>query len=156
MPAGLSTSSRPSTREPPTSPERSVVLSSPRRSLVLSLDVGEQRLDAGRPRNGVIFLELDLWRHTESELARDPRPQVRRNAVESIEGSLLLSLASEHAYVNARVPEVGTDFSPRDRHEADDPRIFGRFGEECRDLYANRFGDAVRSAGVTQKRPPPK
>jgi hypothetical protein len=81
---------------------------------------------------------------------------MRSDAVESIKRSLLLSLASEHAYVNPRVPEIRADFGARDSHEADNPRILGRFGEEGRDLYADRFGDAVRSAGVTQKRPPPK
>jgi hypothetical protein len=81
---------------------------------------------------------------------------MRSDAVESIKRSLLLSLASEHAYVNACMAEIGTDFGARDSYEADYPRVFGRFGEEGRDLYADRFGDAVRSAGVTQKRPPPK
>jgi hypothetical protein len=131
-------------------------VSSPRGSFVLSLDVGEQRLDAGGSRNGVIFLELDLRRDTKSQLPRDAGSQMRSDAVESIKRSLLLSLASEHAYVNACMAEIGTDFGARDSYEADYPRVFGRFGEEGRDLYADRFGDAVRSAGVTQKRPPPK
>jgi hypothetical protein len=131
-------------------------LSSPRRGFVLSLHVGEQRLYPCGSRNRVVFLELDLGGDPESQLSRDARSQMRRDAVESVEGCLLLGFASEHAYINARVAEIGAYFSACHSYEADDARIFGRFGEERRNLYANRFGDAVRSAGVTQKRPPPR
>jgi len=54
------------------------------------------------------------------------------------------------------MPEIGTDFGSCYSDEADDARIFGRFGEESRYLDADRFGDAVRSTRVTQMRPPLK
>lgn len=81
---------------------------------------------------------------------------MRSDAVESVESSLLLGFAPEDAHVNPGVPKIGTHFSARHRHEADDARVLGRFGKERCNLYANRFGDAVRPAGVTQKRPPPR
>jgi hypothetical protein len=69
MPAGLSTSSSPSTCEP-SARERSVVFSSPRYGSVLLLDVGEERLDSRRARDGIVFLELNLGRDAQLELAR--------------------------------------------------------------------------------------
>ncbi len=69
MPAGLSTSSSPSTSEAAAA-DRSVVFSSPRYVGVLFLDVGEKRLDSRRARDGIVFLELNLRRDTQLELAR--------------------------------------------------------------------------------------
>ena len=54
------------------------------------------------------------------------------------------------------MPEIGTDFGSCYCDEANDARIFGRFGEESGYLDADRFGDAVRSTSVTQMRPPLK
>jgi hypothetical protein len=53
------------------------------------------------------------------------------------------------------VPQIGADLGPGDSHESDYARILCRFSEESRYLDADRFGDAVRSTCVTQKRPPP-
>src|SRR3954464_11153054 len=155
IPAGLSTSSSPSTGAPDCA-ERSAFVASTSGRRVLLLDVGEERLDARRASDGVVLLELDLGCHAQLQLARDPRPQMRRDAVEAVEGRLLFRVATEHAHVDPGVTEVGCDLGARHCHEADDARILGRFGEECRYLDADRFGDAVRSARVTQKRPPPR
>jgi hypothetical protein len=70
MPAGLSTSNSPSTCEP-SARERSGVFSSPRYGSVLFFDVGEERLDSRGPRDGIVFLELNLRRDTQLELPRD-------------------------------------------------------------------------------------
>ena len=75
---------------------------------------------------------------------------MRRDAVEAVESCLLLGLASEDAHVHASVPEIGTDLSAGDSHEADDPGILCRFSEEGGYLDTDRFGDAVRSTRVTQ------
>jgi hypothetical protein len=79
-----------------------------------------------------------------------------RHAVETVERSLLLGIASQNAHVNAGVAKIRTDFRAGDRDEADYAGILCRFGEEGGYLDADRFGDAVRSTRVTQKRPPPK
>ena len=155
MPAGLSTSSSPSTGEP-SARERSVVFSSPRYGSVLLLDVGEERFDSRGARDGIVFLELNLGRDTQSQLARHSRAEMRRHAVEAVEGSLLLGIASKNAHVNAGVAKIRADLRPRYRHEADYSRILCRFSEEGGYLDADRFGDAVRSTRVTQKRPPLK
>jgi hypothetical protein len=81
---------------------------------------------------------------------------VRGDAVEAIKSSLFLRITSQHAHVHSRVPEIRTHLGAGDGDEPDDAGILCRFGEECRYLDADRFGDAVRSTGVTQKRPPPK
>jgi hypothetical protein len=81
---------------------------------------------------------------------------MRSHAIETVERSLLLRIASEHAHVHAHVAKIGADLSARDRDEADDAGILCRFGEEGGYLDADRFGDTVRSTRVTQKRPPPK
>src|SRR3954468_15737780 len=103
MPAGLSTSSRPSTGAP-ASEGRSVLGAATSGRGVLLLDVGEERLDARGAGDGVVFLELDLGSDPQLQLTRDARTEMRRNAVESVEGRLLLRLAAEHADINARVP----------------------------------------------------
>jgi hypothetical protein len=122
----------------------------------MSLDVREKRLDSRRARDGIVFLELNLWRDTKLELARDARAKVRGYAVEAVERRLLLGIAPQNAHVYTSVAEVGTDLRARHRHEADYPGILGRFSEEGGYLDTDRFGDAVRSTRVTQKRPPPK
>src|SRR6478752_2833174 len=155
MPAGLSTSSNPSTDEVPV-PERSVVFSSLRCGSVLPLHVRQQRLDAGRARDRVVFLELDLRRHAKPERLRNAGAKMRRNAIEPVERRLLLGLAPQHAHVDACVPEIGADIGACHSHETDDPWILCRFCEEARDLDADRFGDAVRPTGVTQTHPPLK
>ena len=155
MPAGLSTSSSPSTVEPP-APERSVVFSSQRYGSVLLLDVGEERLDSGGTRDGVIFLELNLGRDPQLELPRHARAEMRRHAVEAIESGLFLGIASENAHVHACVAKIRADLRASDRNEADDAGILCRFSEEGGYLDADRFGDAVRSTRITQKHPPPK
>jgi len=99
---------------------------------------------------------LNLGGDSQSELSRNARPQMRGNTVESIESGLLLGIAAEHAYVHPGMPEIGTYFGSCYCNEANDARIFGRFGEESRYLDADRFGDAVRSTRVTQMRPPLK
>jgi hypothetical protein len=76
------------------------------------------------------------------------------HAVEAIERSLLLGVTPEHAHVHACVAKVGTDLRTGDRDEADDAGILCRFSEEGGYLDTDRFGDAVRSTRVTQKRPP--
>jgi hypothetical protein len=81
---------------------------------------------------------------------------MRRYAVEAVEGRLFLGIASENTHVNAGVAKIRTDLSPCYCDEADDARILGRFSEEGGYLDADRFGDAVRSTRVTQKRPPLK
>ena len=151
----MSTSSSPSTCEP-AAWERSVVFSSPRYGSVLLLDVGEERLDSRGPRDGVVFLELNLGRHAQLELARDARAEMRSHTVEAIEGSLLFGIASKNAHVYAGVAQIGADLRTGDRNEPDDPGVLCRFSEEGGYLDADRFGDAVRSTRVTQKRPPPK
>lgn len=155
MPAGLSTSSSPSTSEP-SARECSVVFSSPRNGSVLFLDVGEERLDSRRTRDGIVFLELNLGRDTELELTRHARAEMQSHAVQTIERSLLFGIASENAHVHASVAKVGADLRARHRHEPDYPGILCRFSEEGGYLDADRFGDAVRSTRVTQKRPPLK
>jgi hypothetical protein len=79
-----------------------------------------------------------------------------RHAVEAIERSLLLGIASENAHINAGVAKIRADFRAGDRNEADYAGVLCRFSEEGGYLDADRFGDAVRSTRVTQKRPPPK
>ena len=155
MPAGLSTSSSPSTSEL-SALERSVVFSSPRYRSVLLLDVGEERLDSRCARDGIVFLELNLRCDTQLELARHARAEMRCHTVEAIEGSLLLGIASQDAHVNSGVPKIGADLRTGDGNEPDYPGILCRFSEEGSYLDADRFGDAVRSTRVTQKRPPPK
>ena len=155
MPAGLSTSSSPSTSEL-SALERSVVFSSPRYGSVLLLDIGEERLDSRGTRDGIVFLELNLGRDTQLKLARHARAEVRRHAVEAVEGSLLLGIASQDAHVNPGVAKIGADLRTSDGNEPDDPGILCRFSEEGGYLDADRLGDAVRSTRVTQKRPPPK
>ena len=81
---------------------------------------------------------------------------MRRDAVESVEGCLLLGFTAEHAHVDACVTQIRADLRSRHRDKADDTRILCRFSEECRYLDADRFGDAVRSTSVTQMRPPLK
>ena len=135
---------------------RSVFVGTTTRRGILSFDVSEKRFDAGGPRDGVVFLELDFGCNPELKRARYARAQMRGNAVEPIERRLLLGITTENTHVDARVPQIGADFGSRDGHESDDARILCRFCEECRNLDADRFGDAVRSTRVTQKRPPPK
>jgi hypothetical protein len=77
-------------------------------------------------------------------------------AIESVECRLFLALTPEHAYINAGVAQIGADLRSRNRDEANYARVLCRFSEEGRNLDADRFGDAVRSAGVTQTRPPLK
>ncbi len=81
---------------------------------------------------------------------------MRRHAVETVERSLLLGIAAQDAHINAGVAKIGADLSTGDRNEPDDPGILCRFSEEGGYLDTDRFGDAVRSTRVTQKRPPPK
>ena len=81
---------------------------------------------------------------------------MQRHAVEAVEGSLLLGIASQNAHVDTGVTEIRTDFRSRYRDEADYPGILCRFSEEGGYLDADRFGDAVRSTRITQKHPPPK
>ena len=81
---------------------------------------------------------------------------MRRHAVETVEGSLFLRITSEHANVDARVAEIGTHLGARHGDEADYAGILCRFSEEGGYLDADRFGDAVRSTRITQKRLPPK
>jgi hypothetical protein len=81
---------------------------------------------------------------------------MRSNTVESVESGLLLGIAAEHAYVHPGMPQIGAHFRSCHSDEANNARIFGRFGEESRYLDADRFGDAVRSTCVTQMRPPLK
>ena len=136
--------------------ERSVVFSSPRRGGVLLLHVREQRLDAGSAGDRVVLLELDLRSDAQAKLARDARTKMRGNAVETVEGCLLLGVATQYAHVDTRVPKIGTDFRTCHSNESDNSRILCRFCEEGGYLDADRFGDAVRSTRVTQKRPPRK
>ncbi len=81
---------------------------------------------------------------------------MRSNAVESVEGRLLLGITPEHAHVDPGVPKVGAYLGAGDSDEANYARILCRFGEEGGYLDADRFGDAVRSTRVTQRRPPLK
>ena len=81
---------------------------------------------------------------------------MRCNAVETIERRFLLGVAAENAHIDARVPQIRADLCASDGYESDNARILCRFCEEGRYLDADRFGDAVRSTCVTQKRPPPK
>src|SRR5437762_903723 len=155
IPDGLSTSSNPSTGVEGLS-LRSVVVPPRGCGGILPLHVREEGLDAGGAGDGVVFLELDRRRDAKLELFRDARPQKRGDAVESIEGRLLLRLAAQNTDVDPRVTKVGTDLGARHGDESDDARILGRFSEECRYLDADRFGDAVRSTRITQKRPPLK
>jgi hypothetical protein len=120
----------------------------------VSFDVGKQRLDSGGTSDRIVFLELDLGSNAEPELPSDARAQVRGNAIEPIEGGLFLRLAAENTHVYPRMAQIRTDFGARDGDEANDSRILCRFSEEGRNLDADRFGDAIRSTGVTQKRPP--
>jgi hypothetical protein len=129
-------------------------LASPPGRVVLSLYVREQRFDSRSASDGIVLLELYLGRDAETELPRHTRAQMRCDAIEAVERCLLLALAAQHADVDTSVAQIGADFSPGHRHEADDSWILCRFGEERRDLDADRFGDAVRSTGVTQRRPP--
>src|ERR1700686_2354712 len=105
MPAGLSTSSSPSTRREASARERSVVFSSPRYGSVLFLDVGEERLNSRRTRDGIVFLELNFGRDTELELAGYARSEMQSHAVQPIKRGLFLGIASENAHVHASVPE---------------------------------------------------
>jgi hypothetical protein len=79
-----------------------------------------------------------------------------RYAIESVECCLFLGLTPKHADVNAGVAKIGADLRCRNRNEANYARVLCRFSEECCNLDADRFGDAVRSARVTQTRPPLK
>jgi hypothetical protein len=81
---------------------------------------------------------------------------MRCDTVEAVEGSLLLGFASQDAHVNAGVAKIGTDLRTGDRDKPDYPGILCRFSEEGGYLDADRFGDAVRSTRVTQRRPPQK
>ena len=81
---------------------------------------------------------------------------MRGHAVQAVEGGLLLGIASQDAHVHPGVAEIRTDFRAGYRNETDDPGILCRFSEEGGYLDTDRFGDAVRSTRVTQKRPPPK
>jgi hypothetical protein len=155
IPDGLSTSSNPSTGGEGSS-LRSVVFPPTGCTGILLLHVGEERLDAGSASDGVVFLELDLRRDTQLELPGNARPQKRSDAIETIEGRLFLGVAAEYADINARVTQIGTHLGAGNGDEADDARILCRFSEEGRYLDADRFGDAVRSTRVTQKRPPLK
>src|SRR3982751_3928906 len=80
MPAGLSTSSSPSTGGPAFE-ECSVLVAATSRRCVLLLDVGEERFDARGAGDGVVFLELDLGSDPQLELTRDARAEMRRNTV---------------------------------------------------------------------------
>src|SRR5687768_6576602 len=121
MPAGLSTSSSPpgdfSARAPSS---RSVggLVSSTRRGGVLLLDVREKRLDARRPGDRVVFLELDFRSDAQLQLAGDARAEVRSYAFQSLERSGFLGLAAEHAHVNPGVAQIGSDIRARDGDEA--------------------------------------
>jgi hypothetical protein len=134
--------------------ERSVVFSSPRGGLVLSLDVREQRLDSRRASDGVVFLELNLGCDSQPQLARDTGTEMGCNTIEAVKRGLLLRIAAEHAHIYACVPQIGTDLGASYGNEADDARVLCRFCEEGCDLDADRFGDAVRSTSVTQTRRP--
>jgi hypothetical protein len=76
--------------------------------------------------------------------------------LQSVERRLLFGIATKNADIDTCVPEIRAHFGSSDCDEADYPRVLGRFGEEGGNLDADRFGDAVRSTGITQKRPPPK
>ncbi len=81
---------------------------------------------------------------------------MRRHAVETVERSLFLRITSEHAHVHARMAKIGTHLGASDGDEADYAGILCRFSEEGGYLDADRFGDAVRSTRITQKRLPRK
>jgi hypothetical protein len=127
-----------------------------RRGRVLLLHFGKKRLNARSTGDRIVFLELDLGRNAKLELPRDARAEMRGNALESVERRLLFGITTQHADIDTGVPEIRAHFGSRHSDEADDARVLGRFGEEGRNLDADRFGDAVRSTRITQKRPPPK
>lgn len=104
------------------------LVSSTRRGGVLPLDVSEERLDARRARDCVVFLELDLRSNAQPELARDARSQVRGDAFQSLERCGLLGIAAEHADVNPGMPQIRGDIRAGDRNETDDPGVLRRFG----------------------------
>src|SRR3990170_1040800 len=159
MPPGLSTSSRPPADFPVSAASsRSVggLVSSTRRGGVLPLDVSEERLDARRARDCVVFLALDLRSDAQLQLARDTRPQVRCDALESLKRRRLLGITSEHAHINPGVAQIRGDISAGDGNETDDAGVLRRFGEEGRYLNADRFGDAIRPPRVTQMPRPPR
>ena len=81
---------------------------------------------------------------------------MRSDTLEAVEGRLLFCVAPEHADVHARVPEIRAHLGGRNSYEPDNAWVLGRFCEEGGYLDADRFGDAVRSTSVTQKRPPLK
>ena len=76
---------------------------------------------------------------------------MRRHAVESVKGRLLLGVAPQDAHVHPGVAQIRTDFRAGYRNETYDPGILCRFSEEGSYLDTDRFGDAVRSTRVTQK-----
>src|SRR5437016_494124 len=92
IPDGLSTSSNPSTGVEDSS-LRSAVFPPTGRGRVLLLHLGEERLDASRASDRVVLLELDCRRHAQLELLRHAGTQKRSDAVETVEGRLLLRVA---------------------------------------------------------------
>ena len=118
--------------------------------MVLPLDLGKERLDARRARDGVVFLELQLGRDTELKRFGETGAKVSGETLQPLERRLLVGLTAEDADVNARVAKIGSDVHSRHRHEADDARVLRGLREESSDFPTDSLGDAVGPAGVTQ------
>src|SRR5688500_15361789 len=141
IPDGLSTSSRPSIARPsaigrPVRDWRVV-------AAALLLNLREQRFDSRRTRDALVELETDLGRQPKPEGTPDARPEVARDARETIERGRALRLASQDTHVDFRVTQVARHIDAGNGHEAHDARILHAFREEHRNLFADGFGNAV-------------
>src|SRR5687768_9889804 len=111
-------------------------------------DLLEERLDAGGTRHARVGLKGKLWRKAESQRATEPRPEVRRRALQPFERGAPLHVGAHHAHEDLRVPKVLGDVDTGDGHETNDARILCTIGEKGGDLFANGFGNTVVTARI--------
>jgi hypothetical protein len=126
MPAGLSTRSIPSAWFD--SAALLAVFGGIVHPRLASVDFGEKRFNPGGTLNGLVNLEDEIGSDAETNGARDAMTQMRRHAFQPFVCLLFFFVSSKHAHEYASVAEIRRNINSRHRDEADDPRVFGRFG----------------------------
>src|SRR4029453_7957084 len=127
LPAGLSTSRMPSIGRPSARWRAVLVGRRSRVATALIVDLGEQRLDPRRVCNTLVQLERDLRRETKAKRTTDARPEMARDARETVERRRALRVAAENADEHFGVAKIASNVDTGNSHEADDARILYAF-----------------------------
>ena len=114
------------------------------------MELREQRLDPRRVCNTLVQLERDLRRETKAKRTTDARPEMARDARETVERRRALRIAAENADEHFGVAKIASNVDTGNSHEADDARILYAFCQEGRHFFTNRFSDPVRATGIVR------